>query len=220
MTKGWLRSAGADGFYAGRLTRYALGFLALTATAALVPGWAEEVPSQADGIVVAGDAAVDSQQLAVSPAATPNTDKVTGEVAGTPPAWQPPRAPKVTIPSPVAPEQAKLIAAQWGVKLLSLRLSAAGYMMDFRFRVLDANKALPLFDTRNKPYVVVERSKAKLPVPMAAKVGAFRPTNRGKNIKADKNYYMMFANPDRHVKAGEKVTLVIGDFNVEHLTVN
>lgn len=49
---------------------------------------------------------------------------------------------------------------------------------------------------------------------------ALRPTNRGRNIKAGKNYYMMFANPDRHVKSGGKVTLVVGDFKVEHLTVN
>ena len=142
------------------------------------------------------------------------------QVSASKPAWQPPSTPTVTIPSPVEPEQAKQLAAQWGVKLLSLRLSAAGFMMDFRFRVLDADKASPLFDHRNKPYVVVENSNARLPVPMAAKVGAFRPTNRGKNIKADKNYYIMFANPDRHVKAGEKVTLVIGDFKIEGLTVN
>lgn len=133
--------------------------------------------------------------------------------------WRPPSTPKVIVPPPVDATQAAKLAEQWGVKLLSLRLSAAGYMMDFRFRVLDVEKALPLFDHRNKPYLVVERSRARLPVPMAAKVGSFRTTNRGKNIKPDKNYYMMFANPDRHVKAGEKVTLEIGDFKAEKLTV-
>ena len=117
-------------------------------------------------------------------------------------------------------EQAARLANQWGVQLLSLQLSAAGYMMDFRFRVLDAEKALPLFDHRIKPYVVVERSNARLPVPMAAKIGSFRTTNRGGNIKADRNYYMLFANPDRHVKAGDKVSMAIGDFKVDRLTVN
>ena len=101
-----------------------------------------------------------------------------------------------------------------------LDVSAGDYMMDFRFRVLDADKAAVFFDQRIKPYVLVERSSAKLPVPMATKVGALRPTNRGKNIRADRNYYMMFANPDRHVQRGGKATLVIGDFRVEHLTVN
>ncbi len=134
--------------------------------------------------------------------------------------WQPPVPPKVTLPSLVDPEQEKQLAEKWGVKLISLNLTAAGYMMDFRFRVLDANKALPLFDHRIKPLIIVERSGAKLPVPMAAKVGAFRTTNRGKNIKADKNYYMVFGNPDRHVKSGEKVNLVIGDFKADNITVN
>ena len=136
--------------------------------------------------------------------------------------WQPPPMPK---PAPFAtvnltPEEAKDLADKWGVELLGMRLTAAGMMLDFRFQVLDADKALPLFDQRIKPHIVAERSNIKLPVPMAAKVGAFRPTNRGKNIKADKTYYMIFGNPDRHVKAGEKVTVVIGDFKVEHLKVN
>ena len=136
------------------------------------------------------------------------------------PVWQPPSIPDVVIPPPVDAEQATRLAKQWGVQLLSLQLSAAGYMMDFRFRVLDAEKALPLFDHRIKPYVVVERSNARLPVPMAAKIGSFRTTNRGGNIKADRNYYMLFANPDRHVKAGDKVSMAIGDFKVDRLTVN
>ena len=134
--------------------------------------------------------------------------------------WQPQVPPKVTLPPLVDPEQEKQLAEKWGVKLISLNLTAAGYMMDFRFRVLDANKALPLFDHRIKPLIIVERSGAELPVPMAAKVGAFRPTNRGKNIKADKNYYMVFGNPDHHVKQGEKVNLVIGDFKADNITVN
>jgi hypothetical protein len=30
---------------------------------------------------------------------------------------------------------------------------------------------------------------------------------------------MVFGNPDNHVKPGEKVSVVIGDFRVENLTV-
>ena len=113
----------------------------------------------------------------------------------------------------------KALAEKWGVEVIGMRLTSAGYMLDFRFRVLDADKALPLFEHRIKPYVVADKSDIKLPVPMAPKVGAFRPTNRGKNIKADKTYYMVFANPDSYVKPGEKVSVVIGDFRAENLTV-
>ena len=162
---------------------------------------------------------------AVDAVASPESGKAASEAPqakGPDAKWQPPPMPE---PAPyatvnISPEKAKELVDKWGVELLGMRLTTAGYMMDFRFRVLDADKALPLFDHRIKPHVVAERSNIKLPVPMATKVGAFRPTNRGKNIKADKTYYMIFGNPDRHAKAGEKVTVVIGDFKVEHLMVN
>ena len=50
-------------------------------------------------------------------------------------------------------------------------------------------------------------------------VGAFRTTNRGKNITANRDYYMMFANPDSYVKPGQKVSVVIGEFRAEHMTL-
>jgi hypothetical protein len=117
------------------------------------------------------------------------------------------------------PELVEALREQWGVEVIGINLTSAGYMLDFRFRVVDAAKALPLFDHRVKPYVLTDRAHIKLPVPTAPKVGAFRPTNRGKNIKADKTYYMVFGNPDSYVKPGEKVSVVIGDFRAENLTV-
>ena len=113
----------------------------------------------------------------------------------------------------------KELIEKWGVEVNGVRLAARGYMIDFRFRVLDAQKALPLFDPKTKPYLLTEGTNIKLPVPVGAKVGAFRPTNRGKNITADKDYYMMFANPDSYVKPGQKVSVVIGDFRAQHMTL-
>ncbi|QYZ67233.1 MAG: hypothetical protein OI74_15350 [Gammaproteobacteria bacterium (ex Lamellibrachia satsuma)] len=134
--------------------------------------------------------------------------------------WKPPVAPVVVQPQIIDEKQAKMLEERWGVRLISLNLSAGGYMMDFRFRVLDAEKSILLFDHRIKPHIITDRTNIKLPVPMAAKVGAFRPTNRGKNIKPDRNYYIMFGNPDRHVKSGETVAIVIGDFRVDGVSVN
>lgn len=134
--------------------------------------------------------------------------------------WKPPATPKIEIKSPINPEQSKQIVDKWGVEIISLSLTAANYMIDFRFKVLDVEKSKVFFDHRVKPYLIVERSHAKLPVPMAAKVGAFRATNRGGNIKPNKIYYIVFGNPDAHVKSGEKVTMVIGEFKAENLTVH
>lgn len=136
--------------------------------------------------------------------------------------WQLPEMPDASQFAEVnlTAEQVETLREQWGVEILGIRLASGDYMMDFRFRVLDVDKALTLFDHQIKPHLIVDRTNIKLPVPMAAKVGAFRPTNRGQNIKPDKNYYMIFGNPDRHVKAGETVTIVVGDFRVDHLLVN
>ena len=59
----------------------------------------------------------------------------------------------------------------------------------------------------------------KLGVPDAAKIGALRTTNRGKNIQPNKIYNIMFSNPGFHVGLGQKVSVVIGDFKAEHMTV-
>ena len=139
-----------------------------------------------------------------------------------PTGWQVPEMPDASQYAEVnlSPEQVTQLREKWGVEVLGIRLASGDYMMDFRFRVLDVDKAISLFDHQIKPHLIVDRTNIKLPVPMAAKVGAFRPTNRGKNIKPDKNYFMIFGNPDRHVKAGETVTIVVGDFRVDHLLVN
>jgi hypothetical protein len=124
-------------------------------------------------------------------------------------------------PDPAVAEPAirKALVDTWGVEVLGARKAAKGYMIDFRFRVLDADKAMPLFDSRTQPYLLTEGSNIKLPVPVGQKVGAFRATNRGKNITAGRDYYMMFANPDAFVREGQKVSVVIGDFRVENMTL-
>lgn len=124
-------------------------------------------------------------------------------------------------PDPVvaSPEVREAMRERWGVEVYGVRLAARGYMIDFRFRVLDVDKALPLFDSRIKPYLLTESTNVKLPVPVGEKVGAFRTTNRGKNITPNRDYYLMFGNPDAYAKPGQKVSVVIGDFRVEHLTL-
>jgi hypothetical protein len=121
-----------------------------------------------------------------------------------------------THPDPNVPEE---LAEKWGVEVIRVASTAEGFWLDFRFRVTDEKKALPLFDSRIKPYVESEKTGAKLGVPTAAKVGALRTTNRGGNIKAGKIYAIMFSNLGAQVKPGQKVSVVIGDFKVEHLRV-
>lgn len=109
------------------------------------------------------------------------------------------------------------IEKQWGVKLLGIRWTAAGYMLDFRFRVLDTEKSKDLLDRKIPAKLIVEKSGAKLSVPRPPTTGRLRAS--AKFAQKDRNYFMFFANPGRHVKVGDKVTVEIGDFKVEGLTV-
>jgi hypothetical protein len=110
----------------------------------------------------------------------------------------------------------KNIEEKWGIKILNIRLSAGGYMLDFRYRVKDPEKASPLFDRKIKPYLIDQASGAKFLVPESPKVGALRQTRKP---VADKNYFIIFANPGKYIKKGNKVSVVIGDFKAENLTV-
>lgn len=105
-----------------------------------------------------------------------------------------------------------------GIKIVGLRRSAAGYMLDFRYRLSDPIKASPLLDRKVHPYLLDEATGAQLGVPDAPKVGQLRPTSRNKIIPG-RNYYILFANPGRYLHAGSKVTLIAGDTRISNLTV-
>lgn len=124
-----------------------------------------------------------------------------GDTVGTPPGMQ---------------QQQAAIEDQWGIKVLRISLTAEGQMLDFRYRVLDEEKAKPLFSRQYKPYLVDEATGAKFLVPESPKVGALRTT---REPKPDRNYFIIFVNPGRYIKKGNKVTVVIGDFKAEHLVV-
>ena len=102
------------------------------------------------------------------------------------------------------------ITEKWGVEILGVRQSAAGHMLDFRYRVVDSGKAAPLFVRQTKPYLIDQASGKVLAVPNMAKVGPLRNSNEPKE---GRTYWMFFGNPGV-VKAGSKVSVVIGDFKV------
>ena len=105
---------------------------------------------------------------------------------------------------------------RWGVRPIVMLLSAGGYMLDFRYHVSDAEKAAPLFSRQIKPYLIDQKSGAKFFVPETQKIGALRQTRKP---YPDKNYFIIFGNPAKFVKRGDKVTVVIGDLTIENLVV-
>ncbi len=111
--------------------------------------------------------------------------------------------------------QKKALSEKWGIELMAMRSTAAGHMVDFRYKVLDAEKSAPLFKRQTKPYLIHQASGKVLAVPNTAKVGSLRNTNTPQQGRI---YWMFFGNKGL-VKAGDKVTVVIGDFKAENLVV-
>lgn len=117
-----------------------------------------------------------------------------------------------------AAELAQGAEVKLGIRMEGLRLSAAGYILDFRYRVVDPEKAALLLDRKIRPYLLDEVSGAQLGVPDTAKLGQLRTTGRNK-VAAEQDYFILFANPGRFVQAGNKLTLVMGDMRIENLVV-
>jgi len=128
------------------------------------------------------------------------------------------RHPSVAAPTTGAFQAADTmgIARRWGVAIESMRLVSGGYMLDFRYRILDAAKAQPLFSRKTKPKLREEASGLETVVPDPPTTGALRSTN---DAKAGRTYFMIFANPSRFIKVGNTVSVTIGDFSVSGIPV-
>lgn len=133
---------------------------------------------------------------------------------------QPATKPQATViepmPAPRHPREKTYMKRKWGVEIQFLRETAAGYMLEFRYKVLDPVKAAALFVRKTKPVLTHVRTGKQLTVPAPAKTGALRNSD---TPLADHTYWMFFANPNRLVKPGDRVNLQIGDFAVEGLVV-
>jgi len=115
-----------------------------------------------------------------------------------------------------AEARAQELAEQWGIEITSIRLTANSHMIDYRYRVLDADKATDLFKRQIKPHLIQQRTGKVLAVPETAKLGPLRNSNIPQDGRI---YWMFFGNANNLVKAGDKVTVVIGEFRVEDLVV-
>jgi hypothetical protein len=114
-------------------------------------------------------------------------------------------------------DDGKAILKRWGVRIEPLRLAASGYMLDFRYHVVDARKARPLFERKARPVLKDERTGTVLAVPTPPKTGPLRSSN---DPKAGRSYFMFFGNPGRLVVEGQTVTVTIGEFSVSGIRVS
>jgi hypothetical protein len=106
----------------------------------------------------------------------------------------------------------------WGIRAVSLRPTFGGTMLDFRFKVVDAEKAKPIFDRKMKPYLYDPASRVALGISEDTKLGALRASMRNPPV-AGKLYYVLFANGQGTVKRGSSVDIVLGSCRLNHVLV-
>ena len=128
-------------------------------------------------------------------------------------------APDAVAPIQASAPQSSSVEATYGIRVAGLHLSAAGSMLDFRYRVIDAQKAAPILDGKFKAYLLDEARGAKLGVPDTPVLGRIRQTSRNNKILTDHTYFIMFGNPGKAVQGGDKVTLLLGETRITDLTV-
>jgi hypothetical protein len=99
-----------------------------------------------------------------------------------------------------------------GVRVVRVALTGGGGIIDFRYAVVDANKAAHVHHTT--PVLVDEDSREVIDT-------FFMGHRHGRNVrpKAGHTYPLLYINEQGVVDRGDRVTVVIGHSQLEHVVV-
>jgi hypothetical protein len=119
-------------------------------------------------------------------------------------------------PNPFAGRAGRYYALFWGIDSPTVKAVESGELIRFSYHVLDADKAKTLNDKTIDAYLIKPDAKIRLSVPTLEKVGQLR---QSPTPEAGKSYWMAFSNPGRRVRPGDRVNVVIGNFQAQGLVV-
>ncbi|MEZ4864699.1 MAG: hypothetical protein R3C14_25535 [Caldilineaceae bacterium] len=101
--------------------------------------------------------------------------------------------------------------AATGLRVTQVMLTAPRNIVDVRYQVLDPDKVLVVHDDAQPPTIINEKTGAVLSIPTHQHHLTPREVGR--------IYRLHIINPDRIVKRGDRVSLVVGDMRLENLVV-
>jgi hypothetical protein len=110
----------------------------------------------------------------------------------------------------------KYYVTAWGVEKLKVSYTSSGNLIRFSYRVADPERAKLLADKKATPYLLGQRSRALLHVPVMDKVGQLR---QAATPQAGQEYWMVFSNKGNLIKPGDRVNVMIGAFHADGLVV-
>ena len=99
------------------------------------------------------------------------------------------------------------IEERYGIRPTLIGVTAAGGLVDFRFKVLDAEKARILTkDHSLMPVLTVQNTGTRLALPGGGM--------HSMTFYNDKVYYILFGNPKGEIKPGTPIAVAFGDMQV------
>ena len=99
-----------------------------------------------------------------------------------------------------------------GVRIATVAVTGAGGLIDLRYQVVDPDKASVVHDENYPPILVDEATGLVVNQPLMGHLhtGEFA---------AGQTYYIIFENPGNIIQQGAKVSVLLGDAEVDHIIV-
>ncbi len=116
-------------------------------------------------------------------------------------------------------ERALTLARDWGIEIVGLRRSAMGYILDFRYKVVNVEKATKIFGPKIHPQLIDPDSGVVLTVPSPPTTGALRQTRHKSNAMEGRHYFILFTNPGGLLKSGQKVRIRVGELRIDDVVI-
>jgi hypothetical protein len=105
------------------------------------------------------------------------------------------------------------LAARYGIDVTLIGVTAAGGMVDFRYQVVDPDKAdQVVHDIDLFPKLINEETGATL-------ILRSLPHSHSQRLDLGGNYFFLLPNAENAFTEGSQVTVVIGDVRLEHVIV-
>lgn len=102
------------------------------------------------------------------------------------------------------------IEARWGVRVTQIGVTADGGLVDFRFVVLDADKALDMMlNVNNLPVLVDEDS--------GTTITSTVPMGDDHYLNVGQTYFLLYRNALGAIKPGSQVTVKFGNLTLKHV---
>ena len=122
--------------------------------------------------------------------------------------------------SPPGPRPLTAEEADAGIKVERVMLTASGAMVDVRYTVVDADRALTVLgDTTGAYAPYLEAGGRIVPLQEVSGYGDLTGSGHGAVFRTGTSYYWVFTNRGGELGRGAEVDLVLGELRLEGLVI-